>query len=262
MSKSFKLNNNYSGTSSERTSKLKRSVMYTAVTRSQNANELDKYQATNRDFRLTSCAGNNGSTLVSARDYKTYMDLAIGKRLINPVLNGDEAYSLDSRFGSFYRLNVSPGIVIATNNSDDNGAAPLPDTENGNGKIAWPNISQSDAPTGTDQYTDSDNYKGYVLDPYNKLSEKCTINTTARNTKVITSNLNLNIDARWLDSYWQATSGQPLAGFSFPAKVNFGKQETNYNNRIVVNAAPMTKAVNDDSDEAFADTNKRYCGLI
>ena len=100
----------------------------------------------------------------------------------------------------------------------------MPDTENGNGKIAWPNISQSDAPTGIDQYTDSDNYKGYVLDPYNKLSEKCTINTTARNTKVIPSNL--NIDARWLDSYWQATSGQPLAGFSFPAKVNFGNPFT------------------------------------
>ena len=260
MSKAFKSSNNYSGTSSERTSNMKRSVMYTAVTRSRHANELDKYQATNRDFRLTSCT--ESSTLVSARDYKTYMDLAIGKRLNNPVLNGAEAYSLNSRFGSFYRLNVSPGIVIATNCSDI-GVAPLPDTENGNGNIAWPNTSQDDIPTGPDQYNESDNYKGYVLDPYNMFSESCTFDT-ARKTNFISPNL--NIDARWLDSYWQATSGQPLSGFSFPAKVNFGNQETNYNNRIVVNAAPMTKAVNNVSleniDEAFHDANKRYCGLI
>ena len=263
MSKAFKSLNNYSGTSSERTTNMKRSVMYTAVTRSQHANELDKYQATNRDFRLTSCAGNNGSTLVSARDYKTYMDIAIGKRLINPVLNGDEAYSLDSRFGSFYRLNVSPGIVIATNNSV-NGGAPLPDTAYGNGKIAWPNSSQGDVPTGIEQYIDSDNYKGYVLDPYNMFSESCTLDNNTRKTKLITPNI--NIDARWLNSYWQATSGQPLSGFSFPAKVNFGNQETNYNNRIVVNAAPMTKAVNnvsvENKDGAFHGANKRYCGLI
>lgn len=264
MSKSFKLFNNYSGTSSERTSKLKRSVMYTAVTRSQNANELDKYQATNRDFRLTSCTDNSGSTLVSARDYKTYMDLAIGKRLINPVLNGDEAYSLDSRFGSFYRLDVSPGIVFATTNAL-NGIAPLPvlDSE---GMIAWPNSSQGDTPTGTDQYTASasDNYKGYVLDPYNKLSVNCVSETTDKYN--ITINPELNIHARWLYSYWQATSGQPLSGFTFPSKVNFGTQQTSYTNTIVINAAPMTKVVDkptvSDTYGAFDGAQNRYCGLI
>lgn len=267
MSKAFKPSNNYSGTSSERTSNMKRSVMYTAVTRSQHANELDKYQATNRDFRLTSCtdvSGNNGSTLVSARDYKTYMDIAIGKRLNNPVLNGAEAYSLNTRFGSFYRKNVSPGIVFSTTYAM-NGSAPLPDMS-GNGTIAWPNNSQDYTPTGTNQYfstaEDEDNYKGYVLDPYNMFSESCTLDNTRGKTKLITPNIN----ARWLNSYWHATCGQPLSGFSFPAKVNFGNQETNYNNRMVVNAAPMTKAVNNVSVEntygAFDDANKRYCGLI
>ena len=83
MSKAFKSFNNSSGTSGERTSNLRRTAMYTAVTKSQNAHQLRQYQCSNRNFRLTSCTdsnGNNGSTLVSAADYKTYMDLAIGKK--------------------------------------------------------------------------------------------------------------------------------------------------------------------------------------
>lgn len=269
MSNAFKSFNNYSGTSSERTSNLRRSVMYSAVTKSQNADQLDHYQSNNRNFRLIGCTdrnGNNGSTLVSAADYRTYMDLAIGKRLVNPVLNGDEAYSLDGRMGAFYRLNVDAGVVISTTDAS-NGSAPLPDVSNGNGMIAWPNSSQADTPTGTDQYTASadDNYKGYVLDPYNMRSEKCTINSAAHKTKIITQGL--NIDFRWLKSYWQATSVQPRAGFSFPSKVNFGTQETSYNNEIVVNAAPMTKAVSVDelststaaSSGAFDNAQERYC---
>ena len=271
MSKAFKPFNNSAGTSSERTSNLRREVMYTAVTKSQAANKLNQYQSTNRNFRLTSCSdtnGNNVSTMVSAADYKTYMDLAIGKRVVNPVLNGVEAYSLDGRMGAFYRLNVGKGAVIATTDAS-NGSAPLPDVAGGSGMIAWPNSSQGDVPTGaTDQYISSanDNYKGFVLDPYSRRTEKCTIDTTARKSTVISPLL--DIDARWLNAYWQATGGQPLAGFSFPAKVNFGTQQTNYDNDIVVNAAPMTKAtnVNDlspstaESSGAFDNAESRYCG--
>lgn len=270
MSKAFKSFNNSSGTSSERTSNLRRTAMYTAVTKSQNAHQLRQYQCSNRNFRLTSCTdsnGNNGSTLVSAADYKTYMDLAIGKKIVNPILNGAEAYSLDGRMGGFYRLNVEPGGVFSTTTAS-NGTAPLPDVSGGDGMMAWPNSSQSDIPTSAlVQYTASsgDNYKGYVIDPYNMRSKKCTIGATVRN-KITTQGL--NIDARWLNSYWQATSGQPLAGFSFPSKVNFGTQETSYNSEVVVNAAPMTKVVNVDTlspstaetSGAFDNTQDYYCG--
>lgn len=242
--------------------------MYSCVTKSQAANQLNQYQSSNRNFRLTSCSdinGNNGSTLVSAADYKTYMDLAIGKRVANPILDGAEAYSLDGRMGAFYRLNIQPGAVISTLDAS-NGSAPLPDVSGGDGMMAWPNNSQVDSPSGILQYTADveDNYKGYVLDPYNRRNENCTNDATARKTTVISPLL--NIDARWLNSYWQATRGQPLSGFSFPTKINFGYQETNYNNDIVIKAAPMTKAVNVDSLStssnygAFDNTKARYCG--
>ena len=242
--------------------------MYACVTKSQAANQLDEYQSSNRNFRLTSCSdinGNKSSTLVSAADYKTYMDLAIGKRVANPVLDGAEAYSLDGRMGAFYRLNVEPGVVISTLDAS-NGSAPLPDVSGGDGMIDWPNSSQIDALNGNNQYIASanDNYKGYVLDPYNKRTYKCTNDMTSRKTIAISPIV--DIDARWLNSYWQATWGQPLSGFSFPTKINFEYQETNYENDIVIKAAPMTKDINVDSistssnQGAFDNTQARYCG--
>lgn len=268
MSKAFKQFNNSSGTSSDRTSNLKRAVMYSCVTKSQAANQLNQYQSSNRNFRLTSCSdinGNKVSTLVSTADYKTYMDLAIGKRVANPILDGAEAYSLDGRMGAFYRLNIQPGVVISTLDAS-NGSAPLPDVSGGDGMMDWPNTSQVDSPSGILQYTASasDNYKGYVLDPYSRRTESCINDATARKTTAISPMV--DIDARWLNSYWQATGGQPLSGFSFPTKVNFGYQETNYDNDLIIKAAPMTKAVNVDSistssnQGAFDNTQARYCG--
>ena len=134
--------------------------------------------------------------------------------------------------------------------------------------MAWPNSSQIVGTNGINQYISSvnDNYKGFVLDPYNKRTEMCTNDMTYRKTTDISSKV--DIDARWLNSYWKATKKQPLSGFSFPTKVNFGYQETNYDNNIVIKAAPMTKAVNVDSvstssnQGAFDNVQARYCGRI
>lgn len=242
--------------------------MYSCVTKSQTANQLDEYQSTNRNFRLTSCSdtdGNNVSTLVSAADYKTYMDLAVGKRVANPILDGAEAYSLDGKMGAFYKLNVQPGVVISTLDAS-NGSAPFPDVSGGNGMMDWPNNSQIDAKSGIDQYIASanDNYKGYVLDPYNRRTKKCSSNLVYH--KTIDISPILDIDGRWLSSYWKARSAQPLSGFSFPTKVHFGYQQTNYNNDLVVKAAPMTKAVNvstvstSSNQGAFDNIQALYCG--
>ena len=48
--------------------------------------------------------------------------------------------------------------------------------------------------------------------------------------------------ARWLESYWGATGGQPLTGFSFPSQVVFGTQDTQYQDTIgSYKVAPMTQ---------------------
>ena len=94
--------------------------MYQAVVNSQNMNQLNNYQFTNRNFSVKPCQGVQTSSgqpyseLNQVSSYKTYMDLAIGKRLVNPVLNGQEALSLEGNMGAFYRLNVVANDSIST----------------------------------------------------------------------------------------------------------------------------------------------------
>ena len=236
MSKAFKPFNKSSGTSSERTNNLRRKAMYSAITSSQRKGELEQYQETNRNFTVKKCTSPNFSTLNQVRSYKTYMDLSIGKNIVNPLLNGQEGYTMDGRIGSFYKATVSDSNTIYTSPSAG-GSPPLPDISNGNGKIAWSNDSQGDTPTGSDQYDNSDNYPGYVVDPYNTFSRHCDTETyTLKNdVRVVT------LYGRWLESYWQATGGQYTNGLSFPNTVTFGTQATNTNPAIVNKAAPMTR---------------------
>jgi hypothetical protein len=255
MSKAFKPFNNSSGTSSERTNNLRRKAMYSAITSSQRKGELDKYQETNRNFTVKKCTSSttpNISRLNQVRSYKTYMDLSIGKKLVNPLLNGQEGYTMDGRIGSFYQATVSDSNTISI--SPVIGAVTptykpkLPDVVTGNGKIAWPNDSQGDIPTGSDQYNNSNNYPGYVVDPYNTFSRHCDVETYKLRNDVRV----VKLYGRWLESYWQATGGQYTNGLSFPSTVTFGTQPTNTKPVIVKKAAPMMRV--HDSANASAES--------
>ena len=308
MSKAFKPFNKSAGSSSDRTSNLRRQTMYQAVTKSQNMNKLNEYQSTNRNFSVKPCEGVSSATgksvsqLNQTSSYRTYMDLAIGKRLVNPIINGQEALKLDGNMGAFYRLNVKANDTISTTQAN-NGAAPLPvvagtkidgqpvtgNGGNGNtlypftstarnwiggvGRISWPNSSQDDVPTSYNQFVAQnanqtgvyDNYPGYMLDPYNKLSGACDGESTL--DIIRKARTDIAVDARWLESYWGATGGQPLAGFSFPSKVLFGTQETNYNDHIKsYKVAPMTQISDDNgivtdnyNAAAFQGASSKYC---
>lgn len=260
MSKAFKPFNNSSGTSSERTNNLRRKAMYSAITSSQRKGELEQYQETNRNFTVKKCISSSSTAplcrLNQVRSYKTYMDLSIGKKLVNPLLNGQEGYTMDGRIGSFYQATVSDSNTISTSSPAAVGPPPLPDIPSGNGKIAWPNDSQGDTPTGSDQYNTSDNYPGYVVDPYNTFSRHCDVETyTLKNDVRV-----VKLYGRWLESYWQATGGQSTNGLSFPNTVTFGTQPTNTVPAIVNQAAPMTKVPGaPPSQDVFDHGETKYC---
>lgn len=321
MSKAFKPFNNSAGSSSERTSNLRRETMYQAVVKSQkDYQRLRGYQDWNREFSLKLCEpgfvdanSKPVSQLNQVGSYRTYLDLAIGKRLINPVVNGEEALNMQSNMGAFYRIDVLPNLVVSTTQAN-NGAAPMPvvagtfigpnntatDLSNnlvtgygggsplnaanasgtaigGIGRISWPNSSQGDLPTDYNQFVARgpnsgnvyDNYPGYVADPYSVLTDPCVGDSTSGKVRKI--NPNLSVDARWLDSYWRASSGQPLTGFSFPTKVTFGTQNTLYDNSnaAIPNwmVAPMT-SISDANNigipyydpAAFEGASTKYCG--
>ena len=261
MSKAFKPFNNSSGTSSERTNNLRRKAMYSAITSSQRKGELEQYQETNRNFTVKKCNSSSSSStaplcrLNQVRSYKTYMDLSIGKNIVNPLLNGQEGYTMDGRIGSFYNATVSDSNTISIYKSTV--VPPVPDVSGGMGRIAWPNDSQGDTPTGSDQYDNSNNYPGYVVDPYNTFSRHCDTETyTLKNDVRV-----VKLYGRWLESYWQATGGQYTNGLSFPNTVTFGTQPTNTKPPIVYKAAPMMKVSNDahPSQDVFDDGENKYC---
>lgn len=297
MSKAFKPFNKSAGSSSDRTASLRRSTMYQAVVNSQNMNQLNNYQFTNRNFSVKPCqsvqtsSGQPYSELNQVSSYKTYMDLAIGKRLVNPVLNGQEALSLEGNMGAFYRLNVVANDSISTAQAN-NGQAPLPIVPGsyvkatvvdgsmnglpigGVGRISWPNASQDQVPVDYNQFVIGngnsqsvyDNYPGYVIDPYNKLTNSCSEDDNS--TGLLVNNIeNIVVDARWLESYWGATGGQPLTGFSFPSQVVFGTQDTQYQDTIgSYKVAPMTQinqantiALPEYDSAAFQNASIRNC---
>lgn len=296
MSKAFKPFNKSAGSSSDRTASLRRSTMYQAVVNSQNMNQLNNYQFTNRNFSVKPCQGVQTSSgqpyseLNQVSSYKTYMDLAIGKRLVNPVLNGQEALSLEGNMGAFYRLNVVANDSISTAQAN-NGQAPLPIVPGsyikgtavdgagavpigGVGRISWPNASQDSVPVDYNQFVIGngssesvyDNYPGYVMDPYNKLTNSCSEDDNS--TGLLLNNIeNIVVDARWLESYWGATGGQPLTGFSFPSQVVFGTQDTQYQDTIgSYKVAPMTQinqantiALPQYDSTAFQNASIRNC---
>ena len=288
MSKAFKPFNKAAGSSSDRTSNLRRETMYQAVVNSQNMNQLNDYQFTNRNFSVKPCEGVNTasgqpySELNQVSSYKTYMDLAIGKRIVNPIINGSEALSMDGNMGAFYRLNVQGNDTISTIQGN-NGCPPLPAIEgsipynstdcSGVGRIAWPNSAQADTPSDEGQYVAVnaqeygvfDNYPGYLVDPYSKLSNPCLINNQYGKDRKI--NENISVDARWLESYWSATGGQPLSGFSFPTSVIFGTQETLYDDSVQsYKVAPMSEISQFNgiyyqsyNEDAFANAGSKNC---
>ena len=298
MSKAFKPFNKSAGSSGDRTANLRREAMYKSLVSSQNRNQLSEYQETNRNFSVRKCdnivsaTGKPVSQLHQASSYRTYMDLAIAKRLINPTINGQEAFKMDGNMGAFYRLNVQANDTVSTTQAN-NGAAPLPvvpGTEIGGqvvtsddnvsgqpiggiGRISWPNSSQDDVPTSYNQFVAQnanqtgvyDNYPGYVMDPYNKMAGSCDGESTM--DRIRKANANISVDARWMESYWGATGGQPLNGFSFPSQVIFGAQKTNHDDRVSsYRTAPMTR-INDNNGisnpgfdpSAFIGASKRYC---
>ena len=298
MSKAFKPFNQSAGTSSERTNNLRRQTMYNAIVSSQDANQLSEYQSTNRNFSVKSCgsvlhsSGKPASQLSQVSSYRTYMDLAIGKRIVNPVINGQEALSMQSNMGAFYRLNTNPNATVSTTQAD-NGSAPLPTVQGteingtkinqqsssstpiaGVGRITLPNSAQDDVPVDYNQFVAGnangasvyDNYPGYVVDPFSIRTTKCNIER-ASNPETRKIKPNISIDARWLESYWGAVAGQPLTGFSFPSQVVFGTQNTLYNDHInSYKVAPMTQvsdmngiAFQDFSGVAFQNASSRYC---
>jgi hypothetical protein len=239
MSRCFKSPVNVATTSGERTAYKRQASKFktTANSHKQTAAEVKGYQDYDNNYNINNC-----KSLVSARSYDDLLDITKGKHYVNPLLDGSSMANYQSWAGNFIKIDNTGNdyVFVGTNNTNDSGV------NNDNYPNIINEISNNVLPIPTDDvvWDSTSTIQRFFIDP--------RVNTDSGNNIIYTRCGNLypnpvNFDASYTkikcrDSqiYWDAvTKGEKLNGIMYPSKINFCSQETNLNNTIAQQYAPL-----------------------
>ena len=253
MSRAFKSIDNQINSGSDYTKSIRNKALYLSIERKvkteEGANSVSKYDS---DYSITWCKGGSGAPVLSwttagtaklksASSYAAYMNIARGKRLANPVLNGATASKFNIFTGNFamvHPLHPYPLLVPSHWNTTNNTLQPTQSTiinpppavtgvPTQVNTIPFPNSGQLNGPV--DVSWNEINYPGWFFDPYGVLSNYTCIkgNAPTLGTKLVNQ---VEIIYRWSPAYWRSVAGQSMSGAAFPESVTFNKQPTENDN--------------------------------
>ena len=257
MSRAFKSIDNQITSGSDYTRSIRNKAIYLSIERKVRKSEkaaesVSKYDS---DYNIMWCAGGNGipnsdigfttAKLKSASSYEAYMNIARGKRIANPVLNGATASKFNIFTGNFAMVHPqtpNPLLVPTKWNPHTKTICPIPiissppaiDASQAN-TIPFPNMGQTSM--ALDLSWNENNYPGWFFDPYSVLSNYACIKSQAPNLgrKLVNQ---VEIIYRWSPAYWRSVAGQSLSGVAFPESVTFGPQPTE-NNELTKRYGPV-----------------------
>tara|TARA_Y100000389_G_scaffold199598_1_gene238310 strand:+ start:1487 stop:2242 length:756 start_codon:yes stop_codon:yes gene_type:complete len=238
MSKCFKSPVSVATTSGERTAYKRQASKFktTANSHKQTAAEVKGYQNYDNNYNINNC-----KSLVSARSYDDLLDITKGKHYVNPLLDGSSMANYQSWAGNFIKIDNTGNdyVFVGTNNTNNSG----------NNNDNYPNINEIDnnvlpIPTDVVVWDSTSTIQRFFIDP--------RVNTDSSNNIIYTRCGNLypypiifdasytKIKCRDSQIYWDAvTKGEKLNGIMYPTKINFSSQETNLNNTIAQQYAPL-----------------------
>ena len=265
MSRAFKSIDNQITSGSDYTRSIRNKTIYLGIERKvttseKTAESVSKYDS---DYKIMWCGDGNGipldngfttAKLKSASSYEAYMNIARGKRIANPVLNGATASKFNIFTGNFAMVHPQtpyPLIVPTKWNPTTKTICPIPivtsppsgvDASQAN-TIPFPNTGQTNM--ALDLSWNENNYPGWFFDPYGVLSNYACIKSQAPNLgKKLVSQV--EIIYRWSPAYWRSVAGQSLSGAAFPESVTFDLQPTE-NNELTQRYGPVASLVSQEN---------------
>ena len=279
MSRAFKTLDKQITGSGDHTSAIKRKTLFRTMREKlkteKGAANIRKYDNVYNVSWCSADAGTIGTPvfptgeLISSHSYEAYLDIAKGKRLTNPVLNGSSAAKFNIYTGNFAQITPRTDypIVIPTE---------WKEVKSGTGSTAWqyygdrlvpyPRYEQAYSSAGartdfenavsvnsipfpntsqvgsvTDASWNVTNYPGWLADPYGIFfNSSCDTNQAPTLGKRLVNEV--VIDWRWTSAYWRSVSGQTMSGFSFPTKVTFDYQPSEGSQVLVQKYGPEASA--------------------
>lgn len=155
----------------------------------------------NDKFIVKGGAGNN-ACLASAKNYELLLDLAKGKRFINPVLDGGSVDTDELWFGNVLEIDYSGNNITPVLN----------------------NIMSNDVGCGAAEYT---------IDPLQNMFYPSCDTSFIKSVSDVTF--------RETNYYWKAINAQPLNGMRYPAPIRIGPQNTDATTTTFENYAPIPR---------------------
>ena len=260
MSRAFKSIDNQISSGSDYTRSIRNKTLYLSIERKaktkKGAESVAKYDS---DYNIMWCSDGYGNPtptgittakLKSASSYEAYMNIARGKRIANPVLNGATASKFNIFTGNFAMVhpNIPYPLLVPTKwdiNTDSlrpltiiTPPPTITSTVNASqvNTIPFPNSGQTDG--ALDVSWNEINYPGWFFDPYSVLSNYTCIKSEAPNLgkKLVNQ---VEIIYRWSPAYWRSVAGQSLSGIDFPESVTFAAQPT-HSDELTQRYGPVT----------------------
>jgi len=264
MSRAFKTIDNQFTTSSDYTEALRRKTMYKSIMKKaqsmEGAASIAEY---NNDINIEWCDETSPTKgkLKSTINYETLLDIAKGKRLANPVLNGNISSKFNIFTGNFTMIHSEVPIpILMPFVWDQETNLPIYDASGVaiTNTITFPNNGQSTNPM--DASWNEAQYPGWWFDPYGVLTELNCLQTKATNLERRYESQS-KLTYRWSNAYWKSVSGESMSGFSFPESVTFAKEPTDFSDPFTRVYAPLPSynAFREDllSSDDQSDENKR-----